>query len=197
MTLDVYHYTDLKSPYAYLAFDPIMALAQRYDINLITRPYTLDIPSYLGAVVTRDDHQWRRVKYSYADCRRMANERGLTLYGPKKIFDTRQANIAMMYADQAGLLEAYVRAAFISFFKREFDPENPERVAEMLKSVGVDTADFDDYANGAGGVAHDRCRDEAEEMGVFGVPMLVIDGDLFWGGDRIAAAETRLQRLLT
>lgn len=39
-------------------------------------------------------------------------------------------------------------------------------------------------ANGWAAARHERVIDEAEAMGVFGVPMFVLDGELFWGGDR-------------
>jgi 2-hydroxychromene-2-carboxylate isomerase len=32
---------------------------------------------------------------------------------------------------------------------------------------------------------HDRIIDEAEALGVFGVPTMVLNGELFWGNDRI------------
>jgi 2-hydroxychromene-2-carboxylate isomerase len=73
-------YSDYKSPYAYLAVGPAYQLAEDFDVALDWQPYTLDIPAYLGdaqvdemgAVVhaERNAHQWRRVKYSYMDCRR-------------------------------------------------------------------------------------------------------------------------------
>jgi 2-hydroxychromene-2-carboxylate isomerase len=43
-----------------------------------------------------------------------------------------------------------------------------------------------------GGAEHDRLRGEAEAAGVFGVPTLVFDGELFWGGDRIGLLRERL-----
>jgi 2-hydroxychromene-2-carboxylate isomerase len=68
-------YSDYKSPYAFLAKDLI-------DVHLEWLPYTLDIPSYLGSArldergdvieSSRNAHQWRRVRYSYMDCRRQA-----------------------------------------------------------------------------------------------------------------------------
>ena len=69
-------------------------------------PYTLKIEKYLGRaelgndgadiVEERNDHQWRRVRYSYMDCRREANRRGLTILGPKKIFNSSLAHIAFL-----------------------------------------------------------------------------------------------------
>jgi 2-hydroxychromene-2-carboxylate isomerase len=35
--------------------------------------------------------------------------------------------------------------------------------------------------------------DEAEALGVFGVPTMVFNGELFWGGDRIDLLTERIQ----
>jgi 2-hydroxychromene-2-carboxylate isomerase len=43
-----------------------------------------------------------------------------------------------------------------------------------------------------GRTEHDRLRAEAESLGVFGVPTFVIDGELFWGHDRIESVCERL-----
>ena len=73
-------YSDYKSPYAFLAKDLIYELEDQFDVHLEWLPYTLDIPSYLGSArldqrgevieSNRNAHQWRRVRYSYMDCRR-------------------------------------------------------------------------------------------------------------------------------
>jgi 2-hydroxychromene-2-carboxylate isomerase len=75
-------YSDYKSPYAFLAKNLIYELEDQFDVNLEWLPYTLDIPSYLGSArldergdvieSSRNAHQWRRVRYSYMDCRRQA-----------------------------------------------------------------------------------------------------------------------------
>ena len=81
----VTHYFDYKSPYAYLAQEETYRLQEDFDVQVDWLPYTLDIPSFLGAAEVdqtgrviseaRNAHQWRRVKYSYMDCRREANRR--------------------------------------------------------------------------------------------------------------------------
>ena len=73
---DLTVYIDVKSPYAYLAMEPTRSLAAEFGIVPVWKPYTLEIPDFLGAVETRNDHQWRRVRYSYMDARRIANTRG-------------------------------------------------------------------------------------------------------------------------
>ncbi len=192
---EVILYTDYKSPYAYLANEGAYALEDEFNVRLNWRPYTLDIPSYLGAVDTRDDHQWRRVRYSYMDCRRTANERGIVVYGPKKIFDSSTAHIGMLYAQKSGVFRAYNDAVFERFWRRELDIEDKEVVRAVLAEVGAPTDDFFEYLEGKGRLEHDRLRAEAEELGVFGVPMFVVDGELFWGGDRLPILQRRLKAL--
>jgi 2-hydroxychromene-2-carboxylate isomerase len=82
-------YTDYKSPYAYLAKDLAYELERDRQVRLEWLPYVLDIPSFLGSArvdadgtVLEEDrsaHQWRRVRYSYMDCRRQARKRGLVI----------------------------------------------------------------------------------------------------------------------
>lgn len=186
-------YIDYKSPYAYIAKAGAYRLEDEFDVALDWLPYTLDIPSYLGSVENRDPHQWRRVRYSYMDARRYANIQGLTLYGTKKIFDTRLASIGLLYAKEKGVFRAYNDAVFDRFWKRELDIEDFETMRALLAEAGADTAGFRDYVEGRGGELHDRVRAEAHEAGVFGVPMFVIEGELYWGGDRLPLIRDRLR----
>lgn len=195
MPKTVLHYTDIKSPYAYIAKADAYRLEADYDIALRWLPYTLDIPSYLGSVEDRSPHAWRRVRYSYMDARRYANKQGLTLRGPQKIFASRPAQIGILYATQQGVLRPYLDLAFELFWKREFDIEDNAAVAAVLGRAGADAASFAAWADGDGGAEHDRIRGEAEATGVFGVPMFVVDGELFWGGDRIELVRERLDDL--
>jgi 2-hydroxychromene-2-carboxylate isomerase len=195
MPATVLLYTDIKSPYAFIAKADAWRLEADYAIALRWLPYTLDIPSYLGAVEDRSPHAWRRVRYSYMDARRYANRQGLTLKGPQKIFDSRPAQIGILYAARQGVLRPYLDRAFELFWKRALDIESTEAVAAVLGQAGADAAGFAAYAQGEGGAEHDRIRAEAEAGGVFGVPMFVVEGELFWGSDRVALVRERLDDL--
>ena len=186
-------YIDYKSPYAYIAKAGACRLEEAFEVELDWLPYTLDIPSYLGSVENRDPHQWRRVRYSYMDARRYANIQGLRLYGTKKIFDTRLASIGLIYAKEQGVFRAYNDTVFDRFWKRELEIEDFETMRALLDEAGADTSGFRAYVEGEGGALHDRLRAEAHEAGVFGVPMFVIDGELFWGGDRLPLIRDRLR----
>ena len=95
--LTITAYTDYKSPYAFLAKDQVYTLARDTGAVIDWRPYILNIPLFLGSAVVgvdgtvleanRNAHQWRRVRYSYMDCRRQARKRGLIIRGTQKIFE--------------------------------------------------------------------------------------------------------------
>ena len=185
-------YIDYKSPYAYLAKDPAWELEREFDVRLDWLPYTLDIPEFLGTVEGRNPHQWRRVRYSYMDARRLANRRGLTVRGPQKLFDSSIAAIGMLYAERHEVFRKYNDLVFERFWKRALDIEDREAIRVALSEAGAPIADFFDFLDGDGRRAHDRICRQAEEIGVFGVPTFVVDGEIFWGGDRLWMVREKL-----
>jgi 2-hydroxychromene-2-carboxylate isomerase len=184
-------WSDYVSPYAFVAKAWAYELEADHEIDLEWRPYTLDIASFQGSVEQRDPHHWRRVRYAYMDARRFANKQGLTLMGPKKIYDARAINAGMLYAQQYGVFRAYNDLAFERFWRRDLDPESIEAVSAALEQSGA-PAGFAAFLEGEGGARHDALRAEAEASGIFGVPSFVLDGEIFWGGDRVLLLRERL-----
>ena len=193
LTLPIY--IDYKSPYAYLATGPAYDLEASHDVAIDWQPYTLDIPLYLGTVDGRNAHQWRRIKYSYMDARRLANARGLTVLGPQKIFNSRPVHVAMLYAKQAGRLRPFQDRALELFWKRQLDIENTEALCVQLDVAGVPASGFPAWLAGEGGALHDQMKAQAEAEGIFGVPSYVVGQELYWGGDRLPMVIAHLDRL--
>ncbi|MEQ8393581.1 DsbA family protein [Thalassobaculum sp.] len=185
-------YTDYKSPYAFIAVKPTYELAEALDLELEWLPYTLRISEYLGSVEERTEHSWRRVRYSYMDARRYANKQGLTLKGPKRVYDGYYASAGMVFAQRTGIFRPYHDTVFETFWKRELDIDVLSEVSALIGSVGGDPAAFEAYAEGPGRAEQDAIVTEAEAMGVFGVPTFVFEGELFWGGDRIDLLRERI-----
>ncbi|HEY2387828.1 MAG TPA: DsbA family protein [Candidatus Binatia bacterium] len=189
-------YIDYKSPYAYLAKDPVYELARETGVEIDWLPYTLDIPAYLGsatldehgAVVeeSRNAHQWRRVRYAYMDARREAAGRGLTIRGPRKIFDSTLAGIGMLYAKRHGAFRPYNDLVFARFWTRELDIEDRAAMTAVLRDVGAEVSGLDAFVEGEGRAELRRIQEEAERAGVFGVPSFVLEsGELFWGREHL------------
>ena len=190
-------YIDYKSPYTYLAKDLAHELERDFGVHLDWLPYVLDIPSFLGSARVddsgsvieeqRNPHQWRRVRYSYMDCRRQARKRGLVIRGPQKIWDSTLAAIGMLYAKRQGseVLRRYHDITFERFWKRELDIEDPGVIRAVLEEAGADTAGFAAYVAGEGREELEQICRAAEANGVFGVPSFVVDGELFWGREHL------------
>jgi 2-hydroxychromene-2-carboxylate isomerase len=199
-------YTDYKSPYAYLAKDLAYALERDFGVRLDVLPYVLNIPDFLGSArldaagnvieEQRTAHQWRRVKYSYMDCRRQARKRGLTIRGTVKIWDTVLGAAGMLWAKRQGdaVFRGYHDRVFERFWKREFDIEDIAVVTAVLAEAGADTAGFAAYGAEQGPAEVRRIREDAEAAGVFGTPTFVIDGELFWGSEHLSDIREILAR---
>jgi 2-hydroxychromene-2-carboxylate isomerase len=197
-------YIDFKSPYAYLAKDLAYDLERDFPIRLDWLPYVLDIPSFLGSAKlgpdgkvieeNRNAHQWRRVRYSYMDCRRQARKRGLVIRGPQKIWDSHLAAVGMLHAKKQGeaVLRGYQDRVFERFWKRELDIEDPGVIAAVLNEAGADATGFAAYRTADGPAEVDRVCRSAEEAGVFGVPSFIVDGELFWGSEHLPDIRTML-----
>lgn len=197
-------YVDYKSPYAYLAKDPIYALARELPVTLDWLPYVLDIPSFLGSATLdgqgnliaadRNPHQWRRVRYSYMDCRRQAQQRGLVIRGPQKIWDSTLAAAGLLFAKRQGeeVLRRYQDITFARFWKRELDIEDPRVIAAVLGDAGGDTGHLAEYLAADGPAEVAQISRAAEERGVFGVPSMILDGELFWGREHLPDIRDRL-----
>jgi 2-hydroxychromene-2-carboxylate isomerase len=196
-------YTDYKSPYAYLAKDLVYELADEVAVKLVWRPYILDIPSYLGSArvdaegrvieEARNAHQWRRVRYSYMDCRREARKRGLVIRGTQKIWDSSLAAAGMLFAQRQGdaIFRRYHDLVFERFWRRELDIESVAAIAEVLQHAGATAAGFAATVD-EGRAAVAAISRAAEAAGVFGVPSFVLDGELFWGREHLPEIRERL-----
>jgi 2-hydroxychromene-2-carboxylate isomerase len=189
---DLRFYLDYKSPYAYLAVEPVRELERELAIKFAWLPYVLCIPDFLGTVEGRNDHQWRRVRYSYMDARRLANRRGLIVKGPQKLFDSSIVAMGMLYAQRRGSFDKYNDLAFERFWKRELDIEDPGAISAVIKASGAPVEAFPDFLAGEGRAELERIAHDAENAGVFGVPTFVIDGEIFWGGDRLWMVREKL-----
>ncbi len=190
-------YIDFKSPYAYLAKDPAWALGDEFGIEIDWRPFTLDIPSYLGsarlhkdgsvAESQRTETQWKVVKSAYGDVRRYGSMRKVIVRGTTKIWDSSLAGIGLLWAkaQAKAVLRQYIGITYERFWKRELDIEDIEVVEGALGEAGAATREFRQYAAGRGRVLHDEIQTKSFDAGIFGVPTFVVGGEMFFGREHL------------
>lgn len=178
-------YTDYKSPYAFVANKRLFELEEKHGAELEWLPYTLRVAEFMGTVEDRTPHFWRKVRYAYMDARRFANAQGLTMKGPRRIYDAFYASAGMLFAQRFGFFRLYHDTVFRRFWSHDLEIDDVSAISELIASIGGSPTDFQTYIQGPAPAEHDRIIEEAEALGVFGVPTMVFNGELFWGGDRI------------
>ena len=187
-TPEVKMYSDYKSPFAYLAFDPAFALPERYRVRVRWIPFQLRIKGQ----GKRSIYSEYKVSYSYLDARRWAEPRGLLIRGPLKVYDTTPALIGGLFAEKHGRLLDYSRTVYKLFFRRELEADQPEAIAGLIANLGLSADQYREYLNGGGVRAYERAQEEAAADHVFGVPLFFFEREPFWGYDRMPLLEQRL-----
>lgn len=185
-------YFDFSSPYGYLASERIDALAARHGRPVAWRPFLL------GAVfkTTRTEPLLGiplKGDYARRDMERSARDLGIPFRFPETFPFLSVAACRAFYwlADERpeeahALAQALYRRAFAE--GREIS--SPETVVQVAERLGVDRQALEAALQDP--VVKERLRREVEDAigaGVFGSPFVVVDGEPFWGHDRLDAVE--------
>jgi len=186
-------YYDLGSPYAYLAAERVNALF----IEALGEPPEWR-PVLLGALFKRFDRDsWANGPDRAAgmeEVERRASSYGLPPVRWPEPFpgNTLVAMRAATYAKELGRAVAFSLAAFRQAFAGGRDLSDPDNVvlaaaATELHPRAVIAAVERDPVKRALRDATERAGD----LGVRGIPSVVVDGEVFWGDDRLADAAER------
>ena len=184
-------YTDLRSPYTFVAKAEVYRWEEDFGVAVDWWPYTTPLEEAFGPAEGRNERQLRKIRYTYMNVRRLGAAQGLTIRGTKRIFDPTPAHVGLLQARDDGVFRTFHDLAFERVFRRELDPDDPAHVRAALAEAGGDVDAWSRrLRNGAAELeAIDR---RAEAQGVFGVPSFILDGELFWGTDTLAQIRQRL-----
>lgn len=187
---------DFTSPYSYLVSEKIDDLAARHGRKVKWKPIML------GALFkTTGSQPLTQVplkgEYSIRDFARSARFLGIFYRQPSKFPQTTLATARAYYwlhDRDCAMARAYAKAAFRACFTADRDISDPAVVVELARSVG---ANGDELAFALGTQeVKDRLKrecDAALALGMFGAPYVVIDGEPFWGADRLPQIEKWLE----
>ena len=192
--LEIKFYFAYTSPFAYLAWGPGRDLERSHRVKLRFIPYGVNIRKTYGDL-DNPEVERRKVRYLYLDARRIATERGLTIYPPKKIFSCRLAFYGGLFAEKRDRFIPYSDRVFERFWRHELDVEKSEAIDGVLTEVGVDTNAFHRYVETDARAELDACFVEAAGDQIFGVPTLIVEGEPFWGEDRVEWVIKKLDAL--
>ncbi len=190
-------YFDFSSPYGYFAAAKIDDLALKYHRTVAWRPILL------GAVFKINNQQPLpniRIKGSYAkhDILRSARWFNLPLKIPTKFPINTVAPCRAFYwlhDSDAALAKKLALALYHAYFAEDRDISSAEITGNVAAKLGIDKAALTEALNDAS--VKERTKNEVDaaiERGVFGSPYVVIDGEPFWGSDRLDQIEAWLTK---
>lgn len=189
-------YFDFASPYAYLAAMRIDDLAAGHGRSVRWRPIMLG--AAMKVTGSRPLMQIPlRSDYLRHDVVRFARRLGIPFaFPPEMPIPTLAAARAFYWLqdDEPDLARRFARAVFEAHFGRGEDIREPSQVAAIAAPLGVDGAAL--VAAVADPVVKDRLRaetDAAIARGVFGAPFILVDGEPFWGADRLDQVDAWLR----
>jgi 2-hydroxychromene-2-carboxylate isomerase len=192
MATPIEFFFDFSSPYAYLAAEQIEALAARhgravqYQPTLLGAVFRISGMRPLTEIPVKGD-------YSRHDFLRSARYAGLPFAMPEPfpistVLAARACHV--LRAQSPALLRDFVQRAFRAYFVQGRNLSD----AQVLRAV------LDESGAAGARVLEDAARPEIKESlkvavdaaiarGVFGAPFFFIDGEPFWGNDRLPQME--------
>lgn len=177
-------YFDYISPYAYLAWTQIHALAARHGRRV--EPIAVLFAALLNANGQKGPAEIPSKRtYMFKEALRKAHRLGVPLSMPpthpfNPLLALRVSSLPMDDERRRAVVDAFFKATWAG----GAGIEDPVSVARILSENGLDGEAL--VADAAGGDAKARLRrqtDEALALGAFGVPTILVGDELFWGLD--------------
>ena len=192
MSNPIEFYFDFSSPYGYLASEKIDELAARFARKVLWRPVLLGVifRATGGAPLTTLPLKGR---YSLHDFSRSARFLGVPYVQPEKFpLPTQQSARAYywLHDQDCAAARAFAHAVYRAFFRDGRDVSETGPVLELAAQQGADRATLAAALEGA--ELKERLKaenDAALQKGVFGSPYIVVDGEPFFGADRLPQIE--------
>jgi 2-hydroxychromene-2-carboxylate isomerase len=188
---------DFSSPYGYLMAERIDSVAAKYGRKVRWHPILLGV--IFQAVGSRPpaDGVSSKGKYIWHDFHRSARYMGIP-YNPPTRFPLPTQNAARAYywlhGEDCALARRFANAAYRALFVEDRDISSPDVVLDIATGLGVDRERLAAALQTPEIKARlkDEC-DKALAAGVFGSPHVVIDGEPFFGADRLPQIERWLE----
>ncbi len=196
MAGEIVFYLEFSSPYVYVAAQEIDELAERYGRRVLWRPISLG-------------HVWKAIGYDPASAPRQKRE----YMAVDMVRSARLAGLPFSMPDPFPVNARLARLVFYRLNARDADLARRFALAVLNRywGQGQDISELADLAGIAGGLRIDESEiaaaegdenakaaviaatNDAVRDGCFGMPWFMLDGEAFWGHDRLGQMEKRLQ----
>jgi len=199
MTKPIDFYFDFSSPYGYLASTRIEAIAKKHQRDVVWHPILLGAIFKVTGQAPLTTYPLRG-DYAVHDFARAAREHNTPFKQPEPFpIGTVAASRACCWikANEHALptLSDFVHGTFKAYYVDGKDISQVDEVLAVAEAVGLDRNDLKTAL--ADQTIKDALRiaiEKAIEGGIFGSPITVVDGERFWGNDRLEQVDRWLSR---
>jgi 2-hydroxychromene-2-carboxylate isomerase len=196
MSRTVDYYFSVASPWVYLGYGPFLEIATRHGLTVAYKPVALgQVFDQTGGLPLPKRHPARQ-RYRLVELQRWRERRGMPLNLQPKHFPldptlVDRTVIAVIETGQSP--EAFLRLAHAAVWERDRDMADADTIAAVLREAGLDPAPLIASARSPEIAAvHGRNLEAALAAGVFGAPSYVVEGEIFWGQDRLDLLDAML-----
>jgi len=189
MSRQVDYYFSLQSPWAYIGHKLFRQVVSTYDVAVNHKPVVLvDLFSETGGLPLLKRHPVRQ-RYRMVELQRWRDKRGLNfhLQPANWPFNARLADGLVIAAVEAGLdPDPFLRRAFAAVWEDQLNLADPATLIKLADDSALPGKQLvERSATDEIGKIYEQNRQDALSADVFGSPAYVLDGEVFWGQDRL------------
>lgn len=187
--LNIDYYFSLASPWAYIGHVPFMEVARRHDATVSCKPVSLaKVFPETGGLPLPKRHPARQ-RYRILELQRWREQRGLKFNLHPKFwpFNVELADRFVIAVAAAGHdPDAFLRAAFAAIWEGEQNLADEATLIALADSVKLPDAKLlADAKRDESKAKYEQNIKDAIAVEVIGSPCYVLDGEVFWGQDRL------------
>ncbi len=198
MAKHVDYYVSLNSPWTYLASKRFEAMAQKHNASVTIWPVDFGSVFAVSGGLPLPKRSPQRQAYRMMELKRWRDHLGIALTLEPKYFPADEvpaARCVIALREQGRMADAIklAHAVLSALWTEEKNTGDPATLKAIIAACGLD-ADAVMQAGAAPETAakRDEYTKAAIDSGVFGAPFFIIDGERFWGQDRLDFVERKL-----
>ena len=194
------YYFAPQSPWAYLGHQRLADIALRTGANIRVMPMDLGGKVFpISGGLPLGQRAPQRQAYRLVELQRFSEHLGAPLHLKPKYFpvggdDAARLIIAADMAQGADAAMAVAGAVLSACWAQERNIADEKVLTELLAEQGLPAALLEKSHSQAVQERYDAYTQAAINAGVFSAPSYVIDGEIFWGQDRLDFVERALAR---
>ena len=197
MSSTIDYYLSPQSPWTYLGHERFAEIARAANATVNVLPVDLGRVFPVSGGLPLAKRAPQRQAYRLVELKRFSDHLGRPLILQPRFFpvasdDAAKLIIAVDVADGTDASMKIAGRILRGVWVEQRNIADPAVLQAMLEEAGLAARRLDDSQSQAVHERYDADSQRAIEAGVFGAPSYLLDGELFWGQDRLDFLERRL-----